>query len=122
MPRAQKGAARRKSRNRVMNQARGYRGSRSRSWERAKQAVTRAGAYSYRDRRARKRDFRRLWITRITAACRQRNLSYSRFMAGIRAAEIQLNRRMLSEIAIHDPAGFDAITEQANQALSQKAA
>ena len=122
MPRAQKGAARRKSRNRVMNAAKGYRGSRSRSWERAKQAVTRAGAYSYRDRRQRKRDFRRLWITRITAACRQRQLRYSRFMAGVRAAEIQLNRRMLSEIAIHDPAGFDAVAEQARKALPEESA
>jgi large subunit ribosomal protein L20 len=103
-----------------MNQARGYQGARARSWDRAKQAVTRAGRYSYRDRRQRKREFRRLWVTRITAACRQRRMRYSRFMAGLRAAGIQLDRRMLSEIAIHDPAGFDAIAEQARQALPEQ--
>jgi large subunit ribosomal protein L20 len=122
MPRARKGAARRQSKARVFKAAKGYRGSRGNNWRRVQEAVTRAGAYAYRDRRARKRDFRRLWITRITAACEQRGAKYSRFIAGLKAADIHLNRKMLSEIAIADPDGFDAIVEQANAALQQKQA
>ncbi|MDX1565522.1 MAG: 50S ribosomal protein L20 [Phycisphaeraceae bacterium] len=119
MPRAAKGAARRQSKNRVFKKARGYRGSRSRQWRRVQEAVTRSGAFAYRDRRARKRDFRRLWITRISAACSERDFRYSRLIAGLKAANIQLNRKMLSELAIHDPAAFDAVLEKAQTALAE---
>jgi len=122
MPRARKGAARRQSKVRIFKAAKGYRGSRGKNWRRVQEAVTRAGTYAYRDRRNRKRDFRRLWITRITAACEQRGAKYSRFIAALKAADIQLNRKMLSEIAIADPDAFDAILEKANAALEQKQA
>lgn len=122
MPRARKGAARRQAKARLFKQARGYRGSRRNQLRRVKETVTRAGAFAYRDRRNRKRDFRRLWITRITAACRQRGTRYSQFMAGLKAAEIGLNRKMLSEIAIADPAAFDALVKTADEALDKKAA
>lgn len=122
MPRARRGAARRQSKVRVFKKAKGYRGARGTQWRRVQEAVTRAGVYAFRDRRARKRDFRRLWITRITAACMSRDIKYSRLMAGLDAAGIILNRKMLSEIAIHDPAAFDAVVEQAKTALSKKAA
>ena len=107
MPRARKGAARRQAKNRWFKEARGNRGSRRNNWRRVKEAVTRAGVYAYRDRRLIKRDYRRLWITRISAALRMRGQSYSRFIAGLQVANIVLNRKMLSEIAIADPAGFD---------------
>ena len=120
MPRARKGAARRQAKVRWFKQARGYRGARSRLWRRVKEAVTRAGAYAYRDRRSRKREFRRLWITRITAACRTRDIRYSQLIHGLKYADIQLNRKMLSELAIHDPAAFDAVVEQAKAGLNRK--
>jgi len=88
----------------------------------AKEAVLRAGVNAFRDRRRRKREFRSLWITRLSAACRARDMMYSRFIAGLRLANIILDRKMLSETAIHDPAAFDAIVELAKQALSQKKA
>ncbi|MBI1372653.1 MAG: 50S ribosomal protein L20 [Phycisphaera sp.] len=122
MPRAKKGAARRQAKVRWFKAAKGYRGSRSKNWRRVREAVTRAGVYAYRDRRQRKRDFRALWITRITAACRARGIRYSQFIAGLKAAEITLNRKMLSEIAIADPSGYDQIVELATKALEQKAA
>ncbi len=122
MPRARKGAARRQAKVRWFKAAKGYRGSRGKQWRRVREAVTRAGTYAYRDRRNRKRDFRRLWITRITAACSQRGLRYSRLIAGLKAADIQLNRKMLSEIAIADPKAFDAIAEAANSASGQQKA
>ncbi|QNN20946.1 50S ribosomal protein L20 [Planctomycetales bacterium ZRK34] len=122
MPRARKGAARRQSKVRVFKAAKGFRGARSKTWRRVQESVLRAGASSYRDRRLRKRDMRRLWITRVTAAARLRDMRYSQLIAGLKAADIQLNRKMLSEIAIADPAAFDAIAEQAKAALSSKAA
>jgi large subunit ribosomal protein L20 len=122
MPRARKGAARRQSKVRVFKQAKGYRASRSKLWRRVKEAVTRAGVFSYRDRRARKRDFRALWIIRINAACRARDMRYSQLIAGLKAANIALNRKMLSEIAIADSAAFDLIVEQAKAALASTAA
>ena len=122
MPRARRGAARRQSKARVFKAAKGYRGARRRQWRRVQEAVTRAGTFAYRDRRNRKRDFRRLWITRITAACMTRDIRYSQLIAGLKAAEITLNRKMLSEIAIADPAGFDAVAELAKAALAKKAA
>jgi large subunit ribosomal protein L20 len=116
MPRVRKGAARTQARRKLLRQARGYYGSRSRHKYKAEDAVRRAGLFSYRDRRARKRDMRRLWITRITAACRMRGTRYSLFMNGMKLAGINLNRKMLSQIAIEDPKLFDQICEQAVKA------
>ncbi len=113
MPRARKGAARRQAKVRVFKQAKGNRGARRTQWRRVQEAVTRAGVYAYEHRRLVKRDYRRLWITRITAACKMRDFNYSRFIAGLKNANIDLNRKMLSEIAIHDPAAFDKIVEAA---------
>ena len=113
MPRARKGAARNKARRRILRSARGYWGTKSRHKQQAKVAITRAGAFAYRDRRQRRRLFRRLWITRITAACRMRGTRYSRFVNGLQTAGVALNRKMLSEIAIADPAAFDKLVEVA---------
>ena len=111
MSRARKGAARRRAKKRIFKAVKGYRGGRSKLYRTAKEALRRSWAYAYRDRRARKRDFRRLWITRITAACRQRDISYSRFINGLGRSGIELDRKTLSEIAIRDPAAFDKIVE-----------
>ena len=116
MPRVRKGAARRRKHKRVLKAARGYYGAASRRYRIALQSIFRAGVYATRDRKRRKRDFRRLWITRITAACRQRGFRYSQFMYGLAEANIDLNRKMLSEIAVADPAAFDAIVEAAGLA------
>ena len=117
MPRARKGAARRQAKNRWFKAAKGNRLGRSSQWRRVKGAVIRGGVYATRDRKLVKRDYRSLWIVRISAACEMRGIKYSRFIAGLKAANIALNRKMLSEIAIHEPTAFDAIVEQANQAL-----
>lgn len=117
MPRARKGAARRQAKVRWFKKVKGNRGARRTQWRRVKEAVVRAGVYAYKDRRLIKRDYRQLWIIRISAACKMRDLNYSRFMAGLKAANVDLNRKMLSEIAIHDPAGFDLIIEQAKAGL-----
>ena len=111
MPRVRKGAARRRKHKRVLKAARGYYGATSRRYRLALQAVFRAGVMATRDRQRRKRDFRRLWITRLTAACRQRSLRYSHFIHALSQADIKLNRKMLSEIAIADPETFDAVVE-----------
>ncbi len=122
MPRVRKGAARKRQHKRVLREARGYFGTKSRHYQQAKVALTRAGAYAWRDRRARKRDMRRLWITRITAACRMRGSRYSLFMNGLKLSGILINRKMLSEIAIHDPKTFDQLVEQAvKNSTAQKA-
>ncbi len=113
MPRVRKGAARTKARRRLLKAARGYWGTKSRHKQQAKVALTRAGQNAYRDRRRRRRDFRRLWITRITAACRMRGSRYSRFINGLQHSGILLNRKMLSQIAIEDPATFDKLVETA---------
>ena len=115
MARATYGAARHRKKVRVLKAAKGYRGARSKRWRLAKEAVVRAGTHAYRDRRRRKRDFRALWVTRLTAACRMRGISYSRFIFGLSAADIELNRKMLSEMAIHSPADFDALIELAKK-------
>lgn len=115
MPRARKGAARNQSRRRILRAARGYWGTKSRHKQQAKVALWRAGSYAYRDRRARRRDFRRLWITRITAACRMRGTRYSRFINGLQRAGVALNRKMLSQIAIEDPATFDELVALADR-------
>ena len=122
MPRARKGAARTKSRRRILRAARGYWGTKSRHKQQAKVALTRAGAFAYRDRRARKRDFRRLWITRISAACRMRNTRYSRFINGLQKAGVGLNRKMLSQLAIEDPKTFDSLVEMSEGATTAQAA
>lgn len=125
MPRARKGAARTQKRNKVLRQARGYYGSRSKHKNKAQQAIIRSGVYAYRDRRNRKRDIRALWITRITAACRMRGTRYSLFLNGLKLAGVTLNRKMLSQIAIEDPKAFDqlvAIAVESARATPAKAA
>jgi large subunit ribosomal protein L20 len=118
MPRVRKGSARKRQHKRVIREARGYYGTKSRHFQQAKVALTRAGAFAWRDRRARKRDFRRLWITRITAACKMRGTRYSRFINGLKLSGVLLNRKMLSEIAIHDPAAFDSLVTSAEAATT----
>jgi large subunit ribosomal protein L20 len=107
----------RKRRNKVMKMAKGYYGSKSSLFKTAKQAVMKSGQYAYVGRKQKKRDFRRLWITRISAACKMNGMNYSSFMNGLNKAGITLNRKMLSEIAIADPAAFTALTEKAKAAL-----
>jgi large subunit ribosomal protein L20 len=116
MPRVRKGSARKRQHKRVLREARGYFGTKSRHFQQAKVALWRAGRFAWRDRRRRKREFRRLWITRITAACRMRGTRYSLFMNGLKMSGILLNRKMLSEIAIHDPMTFDMLVEKALKA------
>jgi len=116
MPRVRKGAARHRAKKRVLKAVKGYRGSRG-LYRLAKEAVVRAGVNARIDRKRRKRDFRGLWIIRLSAACRQRDIRYSQFINGCKKANIGLNRKMLSEIAIADPAGFDAIVEAAKAAI-----
>jgi len=113
MPRVRKGAAKRWKHKKVLKAARGQYGARSRRYHLALQHLYRSGRFATRDRRNRKRVFRSLWITRLSAACRQRGILYSRFMHALTEAGIRLNRKMLSEIAIADPAAFDAILEKA---------
>jgi large subunit ribosomal protein L20 len=102
----------------VYRQAKGYRGGRGKLLRTAKETVLRAGAYAYRDRRVRKREFRRLWITRINAAVRERGMRYSEFIHGLQLAGIELDRKSLSEMAIHDPSGFDTVVEQVKAKLA----
>jgi large subunit ribosomal protein L20 len=115
MPRARKGAARTQARRKLLREARGFYGTKSRHKQQAKVAMMRAKRYAWRDRRARKRDFRALWITRITAACRMRGTRYSLFINGLQRAGVLLNRKMLSLIAIEDPKTFDALVEVAKK-------
>ena len=113
-----KGAlATRKRRNKTLKLAKGYWGGKSRLFKTAKEAVWKSGQYAYISRRLKKRDFRKLWITRISAAAKMNGMNYSTFMNGVNKAGINLNRKMLSEIAISDPAGFTAIAEKAKAAL-----
>ena len=107
----------RKRRSKVLKAAKGYWGAKSKHFKMAKQAVMKSGNYAYIGRKHRKRDFRRLWITRISAACRSLGVSYSVFMDAVRKKGINLNRKMLSEIAIADPEGFAALVEKAKAAL-----
>lgn len=116
MPRVRKGAARAQARKRILRQARGYFGVKSKHKYQAENALIRAGVYAYRDRRNRKRDMRSLWITRITAACRMRGTRYSLFMNGLKLSGVLLNRKMLSQIAIEDPKTFDQLVEIATKA------
>ena len=107
----------RKRRNKTLKLAKGYFGAKSKHFKMAKQAVMKSGQYAYIGRKQKKRDFRRLWITRISAAAKMNGMNYSTFMNGVKKAGITLNRKMLSEIAINDPAGFTAIAEKAKAAL-----
>lgn len=107
----------RKRRNKTLKLAKGYFGAKSKHFKMAKQAVMKSGQYAYIGRKQKKRDFRKLWITRISAAAKMNGMNYSTFMNGVNKAGINLNRKMLSEIAISDPAGFSAIAEKAKAAL-----
>lgn len=117
MPRTRKGAARRQSQKRLMKSVKGFRASAGRLSRLAKEASTRAQVYARVGRKLRKREFRSLWVTRVNAACTMRGLRYSEFINGLKKANIEINRKMLSEIAIADPAGFDAIVNAAKAAL-----
>ena len=108
-----------KKRRTTLERASGYRGQRSRLYRKAKEQVTHSFTYSYRDRRARKGDFRRLWIQRINAAARAQGMTYNRFVQGLRAADIEVDRRMLAELAVNDQAAFNALIEQAKKALPE---
>lgn len=112
------GVARRRKKNRLFKKAKGYVGGRRRLLRTVKETLTRAEAFAFRDRRARKREFRKLWIIRINAACRERGIRYSEFIAGLNKAQIELDRKTLSELAIHDPGAFDAIVAKAKDALA----
>lgn len=118
MPRTRKGAAVRKAKKRELKRVRGHRAMAGHTWRLATEALRRAEVYARRDRRARKRDFRGLWIVRLNAACRERGIRYSEFINGCKKAKIVVNRKMLSEIAIADPQGFDAILQEARAALA----
>ena len=113
MPRVKRGVTARARHKKVIDQAKGYRGRRKNVYRVAKQAVTKAGQYAYRDRRQRKRQFRALWITRINAAAREHGLSYSRFMDGLHKADIQIDRKVLAELAVNDKYAFSQLAEQA---------
>jgi large subunit ribosomal protein L20 len=117
MPRALNNPASRQRRKKIIKLAAGYRGSRHRLWKTAKQAVDHAGQYAYRDRRTRKRDFRKLWIARINAGARANGMTYSHFINGLKKANIDLDRKVLAEIAATDENAFAAIVEQAKAAL-----
>lgn len=118
MPREKNSVVSRAKHKKIIAQAKGYRGRRKNTFRAAVQAVTRAGQYSYRDRRQRKRQFRALWIIRLNAAARQHGLSYSRLMHGLKKVSIQLDRRILAELAVSDKPAFAALAEQAKQALA----
>ena len=112
MARVKRGVHARKKHRAIMEKAKGYYGDRSRTFRSANEAVLHAGQYAFRDRRAKKGEFRSLWIQRINAACRQNDMSYSRFIAAVKKAQIKLDRKILADIAIADPKGFSAIVDQ----------
>ena len=116
MVRVTMGAPRRQKKNRYFKQAKGFRGGRSTLWRTVRETLLRAWAFSQRDRRVKKRMFRRLWIVRINAAARVRGMTYSQFVDGLKKAQILLDRKQLSEIAIHDPKSFDALVSEAKTA------
>ena len=117
MARVKGAMATKKRRNKVLKLAKGYYGSKSKHFKMAKQAVMKSGQYAYIGRKQRKRDFRRLWITRISAGCRQNGTNYSTFMNGLRKSGVQLNRKMLSEMAINDMTAFSSLVSTAKEAL-----
>ena len=117
MPRVKRSVHARKKRRKVLDQAKGYWGLKNTHYRYAKEQVEHSLVYAYRDRKNKKRDFRRLWIIRINAAARQNGLSYNQFVAGVRKAEINLDRKVLAELAVSDPQAFGAIAERAKAAL-----
>ncbi|MFQ5555982.1 MAG: 50S ribosomal protein L20 [Acidimicrobiales bacterium] len=121
MARVKRSVHSKKRRRVVLARAKGYYGNKSRSFKSANEQVMHSGNYAFRDRRARKGEFRRLWIQRINAACRQNDTSYSRFIAGLKAADIEVDRKILSELAIDDPAAFASLVRAANDALAEVA-
>src|SRR5438067_13682013 len=118
MARVKRAVHGKKHRRAILEQAQGHYGNRSRSFKAANESVMHAGQYAYRDRRARKGDFRKLWIQRINAACRQNGMSYSRFIAGLHAAGIEVDRKVLADLAVTDPAAFTALVEKARAAVA----
>lgn len=120
MPRVRNTVTARKRHKKVLRSAKGYQSARSRTFKAARQAVTKAGQYAYRDRRQRKRQFRALWIIRINAAAREHGLSYSRLIAGLTKAQVVLDRKVLAYLAVHDKEAFKVIAEQAKQVLEQQ--
>lgn len=117
MPRVKRGVTARARHKKVLNKAKGYYGARSRVYRVANQAVIKAGQYAYRDRRQKKRQFRALWIVRINAAARENGLSYSRFMDGLKKAAIEMDRKVLADLAVFDKPAFAALAERAKAAL-----
>lgn len=116
-----KGAARRQAKRRLFKKVKGFVGGRSKLYRTAKESLVRAGAYAFRDRRARKRDFRSLWIIRINAAAHMHGLRYSEFIHGLALANVGLDRKMLADLAVADPEGFVQVVELAKQALARRA-
>ncbi len=116
--RTTKGAARNQAKKRLFKKTKGYTGGRGTLLRSAKETLLRAGAYAYRDRRVKKREFRRLWIIRINAAARERGLRYSEFIAGLKKAGIEMDRKVLADLAVNDSAAFDAVVEKAREALA----
>ncbi len=121
MARVTRPAQSRRRRRAVLSRAKGYYGNKSRSWRSANEQLMHSGNYAFRDRRARKNDFRRLWIQRINAACRQRGTSYSRFIAGLKAAGIEVDRKILADLAVNEPEAFSALVEAASEASAAQA-
>ncbi len=119
MARVKRSVAGRKKRREVLEQAKGYYSARGKHFRAAREQVAHSGVYAFRDRRARKGDFRRLWIVRINAAARQNGISYSRFMAGLREAEVEVDRKILAELAVNDPASFSALVDVAKRSLEK---
>jgi large subunit ribosomal protein L20 len=117
MPRVKRGMMTRKRHNNVLKRAKGYWGSKHSLYRQANEAVMRALRFAYRDRRVRKRDFRRLWIARINAGCRAQGITYSRFINGLSVAGIKVDRKIMADLAVHEPAAFTALVQQASQAL-----
>jgi len=117
MARVKRGVVARRRHRKVLSRAKGYYGARRKVYRVAKQAVIKAGQYSYRDRRQRKRDFRSLWIQRINAAAREHGLSYSRFINGLKRAEVAIDRKVLADLAVNDKAAFKALAEKAQSSL-----
>ena len=118
MSRVKRGVVASRRHKKVLKQAKGYYGARSRIFRVAKQAVTKAGQYAFRDRRAKKRVFRALWITRINAQARENGLSYSQLIAGLKKANIEIDRRVLADLAVHDKTAFTAIVDEAKASLA----
>ena len=119
MARVKRAVNAKKKRRTVLDQASGYRGQRSRLYRKAKEQVTHSFVYNYRDRKVRKNEFRKQWISRINAACRQQGMTYNRFIQGLKIAEVEVDRRMLAEMAVNDPAAFAAVVEVAKNALPE---